>query len=99
VTRIVESARKHGIADEDERIARALKAIEEFDPSQHPGEDVIDLRAIAEATDAVQAAEYRLREAIGVARKLHGRSWGQIAISLGVSRQAANERWAKKIDG
>lgn len=83
----------------DERIERALKLVEEFDPSKHEMEDVTDLRAIAEATDAVLAAEIRLREAIEVARKLHGRSWTEIALPLGVSRQAARERWAKKVDG
>jgi hypothetical protein len=84
---------------EEERIARALKAIEEFDPSEHEWEDTSDLAAVAKAADAIQAAEYQLRLAIETARKLHGRSWGQIAIPLGVSRQAARERWAKKVDG
>jgi hypothetical protein len=37
-----------------------------------------------------------LREAVEVARA-HGRSWNQIAVALGVSRQAARQRFADKV--
>jgi hypothetical protein len=36
------------------------------------------------------------REAVEVARA-HGRSWNQIAVALGVSRQAARQRFASKV--
>lgn len=58
-------------------------------------EDATDLRTIAQAADAVQGAQARLREAVSIAR-LNGRSWGQIGIALGISRQAAHERFADK---
>jgi hypothetical protein len=59
-------------------------------------EDIADLRAIAEATDSVRAGEARVRELVQLARA-NGRSWTQIGVALGVSRQAARERFADKI--
>ena len=79
----------------DEEIERAAKLAEEFDPSGLEPEDVTDLRAIAEAVDSVRAGEDRVRELVATARA-NGRSWGQIGIALGVSRQAARERFAEK---
>ena len=67
----------------------------EFDPSGLEPEDVTDLRAIAEAVDSVRAGERRVRELVASART-NGRSWGQIGIALGVSRQAARERFSEK---
>jgi transposase len=43
----------------------------------------------------IRTDEARLREAVEVART-HGRSWNQIAIALGVSRQAARQRFGDK---
>jgi hypothetical protein len=54
-----------------------------------------DLRAIAAVSEAVRADEARLREAVEVARA-HDRSWNQIAVALGVSRQAARQRFTDK---
>lgn len=83
----------------DEEIERAAERFErwadELDPKAAAVKDVSDLRAIAEAADAVRVAEARLREAVEIARA-HGRSWNQIAIPLGVSRQAARQRFAEK---
>jgi hypothetical protein len=59
-------------------------------------EDVTDLRAIAEATDSVRDGEARVLELVQLARA-NGRSWTQIGIALGVSRQAARERFADKV--
>lgn len=58
-------------------------------------EDIGDLRNIAIAATAVHADEVRLREAVGVARA-HGHSWNRIAVALGVSRQAARQRYAER---
>jgi len=79
----------------DEEIQRAAKLAEEFDPSSIEPEDVTDLRAIAEAADSVRAGETRVCELVAVARG-NGRSWGRIGIALGVSRQAARERFSEK---
>ncbi|MGI8945769.1 MAG: ECF-type sigma factor [Thermoleophilaceae bacterium] len=80
----------------DEEIKRAAKLAEEADPSNAPMDDTTDLRAVAEAVDRVRAGEARLRELVALARA-NGRSWGEIGIALGVSRQAARERFSETI--
>jgi len=80
----------------DQEIQRAAKLAEEFDPSGVAMDDTTDLRALAEAVDQVRAGEARVRELVALARA-NGRSWGEIGIALGVSRQAARERFSEKI--
>jgi phage baseplate assembly protein W len=80
----------------EEEIQRAAKLAEEFDPAGMPIDDTTDLRTLAEAVDAVRAGEARVRELVARARA-NGRSWGEVGIALGVSRQAARERFAEKI--
>lgn len=80
----------------DEQIEEATRRAEEFDPSEAKVEDISDLRAIAEAADALRADGTRLLEAVDHART-KGRSWNRIAIPLGVSRQAARERFADQV--
>lgn len=79
----------------EEEIQRAAKLAEEFDPSSVAMDDTTDLRTLAEAVDAVRAGEARVRELVARTRA-NGRSWGEIGIALGVSRQAARERFAEK---
>jgi DNA-directed RNA polymerase specialized sigma24 family protein len=81
----------------DDDIQRLQKLAEEFDPSATPARDADDLRAIAETVDRIHADQARLRELVQLARA-HGRSWGEIAIALGVSRQSAHERYAAKVN-
>lgn len=66
-----------------------------LDPATTPVDHADDLRQVAAISEAVRADEARLREAIEVARA-HGRSWNQIAVALGVSRQAARQRFHDK---
>jgi DNA-directed RNA polymerase specialized sigma24 family protein len=80
----------------DEEIQRAAKLAEQFDPSDVPMDDTTDLRAIAEVVDSVRSGEARVRELVALARA-NGRSWGEIGIALGVSRQAARERFSEKL--
>jgi len=79
-----------GAAQRFEQLADAL------DPSTADVEHTDDLREVAAATEAARADEARLRQAVEVARA-HGRSWNQIALALGVSRQAARQRFSRKI--
>ena len=83
-------------AHTDDQIEQAATRFEqladELDPATTQVDHTDDLRQIASASEAVRDDEIRLREAIGVARA-HGRSWNQIAIALGVSRQAARQRF------
>lgn len=80
----------------EEEIQRAAKLADEFDPSGVPVDDTTDLRTLAEAVDALRTGEARVRELVARARA-NGRSWGEIGIALGVSRQAARERFAEKV--
>jgi hypothetical protein len=84
--------------DEEIQIAadRLERRLDELDPATVDVDDTSDLRAIAEAVDAQRAAEAQVRERVEIARA-HGRSWNLIALPLGVSRQAARERFADKI--
>jgi pyrroloquinoline quinone (PQQ) biosynthesis protein C len=74
---------------------RFERLADKLDPAAATVERTDDLRAIAAAAEAVRADDARLREAVLVARA-HGRSWNHIALALGVSRQAARQRFADK---
>jgi Uncharacterized protein conserved in bacteria (DUF2188) len=81
----------------DKEIRQAANKFERLadriDPATARVENTDDLRAIATAADVVRASDAQLREAILVARA-QGRSWNHIALALGVSRQAARQRFA-----
>jgi len=84
----------------DEEIREAAQRFErladELDPETAEVLSTEDLRGVATAAEAVREDEARLRETVEVARA-HGRSWNQIAVALGVSRQAARQRFADKV--
>jgi hypothetical protein len=84
----------------DEEIAVAAARLEQrldnLDPDGIKVRDITELRAIAEAADAARGAEAEIVERVKLARA-HGRSWNLIALALGVSRQAARQRFAGKI--
>ncbi|MHB2023550.1 MAG: hypothetical protein ACYCO3_09515 [Mycobacteriales bacterium] len=86
----------------DEEIERAARRFEQLaddlEPAAGEAEDLSDLRAVAVASEAARADEARLREAVGISRA-HGRSWNQISVALGVSRQAARQRFAQHETG
>lgn len=83
----------------DEEIARAADRFKELadglDPTVVEAHSTDDLHLVAVASDAIRADEVRLREAVTSARA-HGRSWNQISVALGTSRQAARQRFADK---
>lgn len=58
-------------------------------------DDPADLRAISYALAAMAAAENAVAEAVTTARR-NGRTWGDIAMILGVSRQAAQKRYEQR---
>ncbi len=84
----------------DEEIERAAarfeQLAEDLDPASAQVVTTDDLRDVAEAAKAVRDDEAKLREAVELARA-HGRSWNHIAVALGVSRQAARQRFADKV--
>jgi hypothetical protein len=59
-----------------------------------PDSDAADLRAIAEALRAVAASDLGLADRVAQARA-NGRTWTQIGAVLGVSKQAARERFGE----
>lgn len=82
--------------DEIERAAARFEQLADaFDPASAEVDRTDDLRQIASVSEAVRADEARLREAVERARAA-GRSWNQIGIALGVSRQAARQRFTDK---
>lgn len=85
----------------DEEIQAAAERFDEWaddlDPATAKATDLTELRAVAEAADRVRADEAKVTEAVSIARA-HGHSWNRIASALGVSRQAARQKYADKID-
>jgi len=84
----------------DEQIEEAAQRFEtladNLDPETAQVEDLADLRAIAEAAERAQRDEVLLTERVALARA-HGRSWNRIAGALGVSGQAARQRFGGKV--
>lgn len=86
---------RHG-DDEIEQAARRFDELtEQLDPASAQVERTEDLRQVAAASQAVRAGEGQLREAVHAARG-QGRSWNEIALAMGVSRQAARQRFSNK---
>lgn len=75
----------------------AVIASDDYDPGVVQVDDLRDLRAVADAGAQVRAGEAQLVEVVAMARA-HGRSWTRIGVALGVSRQAARQRFGKLVD-
>lgn len=70
--------------------------LDSLDPATAPASDAADLRRIGAALRNVEEAERDLTEAVAAARE-QGRSWAMIGMVLGISRQAAQQRFAGKM--
>lgn len=81
----------------EQAAADAEAWLDSLDPASVASEDTADLRAVAIAVGAVADAERDLRDAVHTARR-SGRSWGRIAMVLGVSKQAAQQRFGGSVD-
>jgi hypothetical protein len=70
--------------------------LDQLDPEtiDSPESHAEDLRGIGEARHAVAASDLRLADEVAKARA-NGRTWTQIAAVLGVSKQAARERFGE----
>jgi hypothetical protein len=83
-----------------EQLQKAVAATEawldQLDPEAiaSPESDATDLRAIGEALHAVAVSDLGLADQVARARA-NGRTWTQIAAVLGVSKQAARERFGE----
>ncbi|MGH3942387.1 MAG: sigma-70 family RNA polymerase sigma factor [Pseudonocardiaceae bacterium] len=78
----------------EQATADAEAWLDTLDPSEldNPDAEATDLRRIGTTLGTVVAAERELTEAVRLARA-HGRSWADIAMVLGVSREAARKRY------
>ncbi len=65
-----------------------------LDPGTTSAENPIDLRRIGLAIRSLADDQREVDEAVAAARE-NGRSWGEIGLVLGVSRQAARERYGQ----
>lgn len=63
-----------------------------LDPEATAADNIEDLARIGETALALAHNEQMLEDAIRLARE-HGRTWTEIALRLGVSRQAARQRY------
>ena len=80
----------------DEKIKRAAERLaDDVDAADIQAQSTDDLQQVAVASDAIPADEVRLRQAVQIARG-HGRFWNQTSVALGVSREAARQRFADK---
>jgi len=90
---------RHPTRHTDHEIEKAAERFEQLadqlDPASVDVDHTDDLRQVAAVSEAIRANEARLREAVEIARA-HGRSWNEIALALGVSRQAARQRFTEK---
>lgn len=79
----------------EQAAADAEAWLDQLDPDDDPNitvDDPADLRTIAYALAAVASAEQVVSQAVAAARK-NGRTWGDVAMILGISRQAAQKRY------
>lgn len=81
--------------EELERAATEAAAwLDSLDPGTTPAEDPADLRRIGLALRALADDQREADDAVAAARQ-NGRSWGQIGLVLGITRQAARERYGQ----
>jgi len=81
--------------DELERAAAQAETwLDSLDPAVVPAEDPADLRWVGLALRGLAEKQREVDEAVAAART-NGRSWAEIALVLGISRQAARERYGR----
>ncbi len=80
----------------EKALAETEAWLDSLDPAAlaSPDSDGEDLRAIGDASRAVAACDLELANRVAQARA-NGRTWTQVAAVLGVSKQAARERFGE----
>jgi hypothetical protein len=82
---------KHTDAEINDAAARFETWADNLDPAEL--QDISELRAVTAAVHKLEDDETQLRQAVEIARG-RGHSWNRIAVALGVSRQAARQRFS-----
>lgn len=80
--------------DEDAAAAAVEDWLDELDLDEVEVVDPVELRRIGLAQTGIELAEAELRDAVKAARTA-GQSWAAIGRTLGISRQAAHERFGR----
>ncbi len=81
--------------EELERAATEAQAwLNSLDPAATPAEDPSDLRRIGLALRGLADEQREVDESVAAAHA-NGRSWGEIGLVLGISRQSARERYGQ----
>lgn len=80
--------------DIDAIAARTEAWLDQLDPTTTTATDASDLRRIGLAVIDAENANTEIAAGVQAAR-LNGRSWAEIALVLGVSRQAAQQRFGE----
>jgi len=86
---------RHTDAEIERAAARFEQLADALDVDHVEVDAIEDLHAVAAVCEAIRDDERRLHAAVRTARA-NGRSWNQIAVALGVSRQAARQRFADR---
>jgi hypothetical protein len=83
--------------DQLEEAARAAEAwLNAVDPADLDGEDPVDLRRLGRAVMNRAETEGEVTGAVAACRAA-GRTWSEIGMILGVSKQSARERYGHRI--
>ena len=72
--------------------------LDQIEPAEVPGRDGKNLRHVAEAAERAGLADSELRAAVANARAA-GETWAMIGMVLGVTRQAAFQRFGRDMTG
>ncbi|MFI5052869.1 MAG: sigma-70 family RNA polymerase sigma factor [Acidimicrobiia bacterium] len=78
----------------EQAAADAEAWLDSLDPSTTSAEETNDLRHIGLALGDVAKGEAAVADAVAIARA-NGRSWSEIGLVLGVSKQAARQRFGE----
>ncbi|MCP2266392.1 hypothetical protein ACFQHV_06585 [Promicromonospora thailandica] len=73
-----------------------VRALDAVTPETHPARDAVHFRAIIAAAREAEEADQRLLMSVAEARAA-GDSWTTIGAALGVTKQAAQQRFAPRL--
>jgi len=68
--------------------------LDSVDPATLEWENPVELRRVSAASERLGLADAELRSAVTAARAV-GRSWTEVGVVLGVSKQAAQQRFGR----
>jgi hypothetical protein len=81
----------------EQAAADAEAWLDSLDPEATPAEDTSDLREIGLLLGKQVSLQKQLEDAV-VAARHNGRSWSEIGLVLGISKQAARERYGQLVN-